>query len=434
MQENGPISWEKGTSAPIKNPWSWHLLTNVVWVEQPVQVGFSNGDVGDPFDEDRHAEQFLGFWKNFVDTFGLHDWKVYVTAESYGGTYGPYIASYMADAKNKTYYDVDGLIIYNGLIHDSTQMVQRNVPIADYVERRQQYFPMRQQEIGALRKMSKDLGFTDWMCKYLQFPPKAFAPPHPPGVTRADNGSLVINDAHINFFSDYLADPMTQLNPCYNLHEVGELCPFSSDVIAGYPPYFNRTDVKRAFNVPVDTRWGICASPYFVDIDPNTVKPAPDLYHLPNVIDHTGNAIIVHGLLDVILPMNGVLLGIQNMTWGGKQGFQTAPSDPLYVPLNGFNPYNESSYGYARPTGGGVLGTVHEERGLTFVATQLAGHEGPAYSSGSSLRHVEKLLGRVDSLSDVSAFTFPPLRGVKQMDGPLGDGTVRITSQKCGCA
>ncbi|KAJ3489803.1 hypothetical protein NLG97_g5920 [Lecanicillium saksenae] len=138
LQENGPVLWEVGTKKPIKNPWSWHLLTNVVWVEQPFEVGFSRGKVGNPFDEDHNAEQFLRFWRNFVDAFELHGWKVYVTAESYGGTYGPYIASHMIDANDTMYYDVGGLVVYNGLIHDSTQVIQRNVPVADYVEQRRE--------------------------------------------------------------------------------------------------------------------------------------------------------------------------------------------------------------------------------------------------------------------------------------------------------
>ncbi|KAJ6789969.1 hypothetical protein PWT90_05814 [Aphanocladium album] len=433
LQENGPVLWEIGTKKPIKNPWSWHLLTNVVWVEQPVEVGFSRGKVGNPLEEDHNAEQFLRFWRNFVDTFGLHGWKVYVTAESYGGTYGPYIASHMVDANDTAYYDVGGLVVYNGLIHDSTQIIQRHATVADYVEQRRDYFPLTQQQYGAMKSKAKELGFTGWLCKYLQFPPAAVAPPHPPGVTRADNGSLVIDPEHAAFAYDYVWDPMVQMNPCYNLHQVGALCPSGYDPL-GPSPYFNRTDVKNALHVPESRNWRLCDSQYHAEIDPNTVKPAPDQYHLPNVIEHTGNAILVHGMLDIILPLNGVLLGIQNMTWAGRQGFQTAPRDPLYVPLHGFDPFSQAEfYGYERPAGAGVLGTTHTERGLTLVATQLSGHEGPGYSPGSALRVLEKLLGRIGSLSEVSTYTLPELRNITQLKEPLGRGTVHIGKARSGC-
>lgn len=44
-------------------------------------------------------------------------------------------------------------------------------------------------------------------------------------------------------------------------------------------------------------------------------------------------------------------LAIQNMTWGGKQGFQTKPVEPFIVP------YDDQ----------GTMGIVHTERKLTYV-------------------------------------------------------------------
>jgi len=35
--------------------------------------------------ETQVAAQFMGFWKNFMDTFNLHNRKVYITGESYAG-------------------------------------------------------------------------------------------------------------------------------------------------------------------------------------------------------------------------------------------------------------------------------------------------------------------------------------------------------------
>lgn len=86
LQENGPFIWQYGTYRPVQNPYTWVNLTNVVWVEQPAGTGFSMKK-GTPAatNEIEVAEQFLGFWKNFVDTFGLHNRKVYIAGESYAG-------------------------------------------------------------------------------------------------------------------------------------------------------------------------------------------------------------------------------------------------------------------------------------------------------------------------------------------------------------
>lgn len=92
LQENGPFVWQYGTYKPVENPYSWHRLTNVVYIEQPVGTGFSQG-TPTAQDEVDVADQFRLFWKNFVDTFGLEGYKVYITGESYAGMYVPYIAS-----------------------------------------------------------------------------------------------------------------------------------------------------------------------------------------------------------------------------------------------------------------------------------------------------------------------------------------------------
>jgi len=74
--------WQYGTYEPVPNPWSWHTLTNMVWIEQPVGTGFSQGHITAAGEEDV-AKQFMGFWKNFVDTFALRGYKVYIAGESY---------------------------------------------------------------------------------------------------------------------------------------------------------------------------------------------------------------------------------------------------------------------------------------------------------------------------------------------------------------
>ena len=94
LQENGPFIWQYGTYLPVPNPYTWVNLTNVVWVEQPVGTGFSQGTPTATSEADV-AAQFMGFWENFVDTFGLQNRKVFIAGESYAGYYVPYIADAM---------------------------------------------------------------------------------------------------------------------------------------------------------------------------------------------------------------------------------------------------------------------------------------------------------------------------------------------------
>lgn len=93
---------------PTLNPYSWTNLTNMLWVEQPVGTGFSIGQVTATSQEEI-AQDFIKFFKNFQVAFGIKNFKIYVTGESYAGRYVPYISAAMLDAKDKTYYDVQGI-------------------------------------------------------------------------------------------------------------------------------------------------------------------------------------------------------------------------------------------------------------------------------------------------------------------------------------
>ncbi|MCJ1320570.1 hypothetical protein MMC15_005910 [Xylographa vitiligo] len=120
-----------------------------------------------------------------------------------------------------------------------------------------------------------------------------------------------------------------------------------------------------------------------------------------------------HGLKDFLLFANGSLATIQNMTWNGKQGFQTAPSDPFYVPYhpqlsedaNEVDEGDTALIGFNNDAGAGIQGTTHTERGFTFCTVELAGHEIPQYTPGAAYRMLEFLLGRIESLTQVGDFT-----------------------------
>jgi carboxypeptidase D len=80
LTENGPFTWEAGTLAPVPNAYSWTNLTNMMWVEQPVGVGFSQG-VPNIENEVELGLEMAGFYKSFVDTFDVQNYDVYLTGE-----------------------------------------------------------------------------------------------------------------------------------------------------------------------------------------------------------------------------------------------------------------------------------------------------------------------------------------------------------------
>lgn len=95
----------------------------MVWIDQPVSTGFSPGNI---LVNDEHdvATQFMGFWKNFMDTFAMQGYKVYITGESYAGQYIPYIASGMLDTNNTKYFNVKGVQINDPSINEDSTLIQ----------------------------------------------------------------------------------------------------------------------------------------------------------------------------------------------------------------------------------------------------------------------------------------------------------------------
>jgi carboxypeptidase D len=420
LQENGPFLWQPGVFKPVENQWSWHRLTNVVWVDQPIGSGFSQGTVTAK-DEHDVASQFMGFWKNFVDTFAMQGYKVYVTGSSYSGIYSPYVASGMLDANDKNYFNVSGMMIFDGLY--SADALSQQIPVVPFVDSWSRVFSFNDSFSSQIHDMADKCGYNDYLDKYLVFPPSGVQPSVLPGSL--ENGTTMDSCDAI----DMVFTAAQELNPCFSVYEIFDACPFVFDplgfsagtnfVPAGAGPvYFNRTDVKQAIHAPVNATWQFCSSePVFVDGIDNSILAGPGSQPvIPNVIEKTHNVLIGHGSQDFVLVADGTLLSIQNMTWGGMLGFQTRPTEPLYVPYHGDGDIESLS-------GAGVVGTVHTERGLTYFGVASAGHFLTQDQPAIAYRGLEVLLGRVSSLQAVVPFT-TDVNATAQPVVTMGNGTV----------
>jgi carboxypeptidase D len=89
----------EGNTAPLQlNRYAWLHSSNIMYVEQPVGVGYSNpGKTGAPQNEDQVAADFYQFLRNFYRIFPhLQDQRLYLIGESYAGMYVPSMAHYIA--------------------------------------------------------------------------------------------------------------------------------------------------------------------------------------------------------------------------------------------------------------------------------------------------------------------------------------------------
>jgi carboxypeptidase D len=122
LQENGPFLWQSGTYAPVRNPFSWSNLTNIVYIDQPAGTGLSPGPATVQNEIDV-SNQFNDFWKRFIQTFSMQGYKVYITGESYAGQYIPYLASGMLDQNDTTHFNLKGIQINDPSINEDNVMI-----------------------------------------------------------------------------------------------------------------------------------------------------------------------------------------------------------------------------------------------------------------------------------------------------------------------
>lgn len=135
--------------------------------------------------------------------------------------------------------------------------------------------------------------------------------------------------------------------------------------------------MQEAIHAPKGS-WGECAkNPVFL----NEVDDSPPVYQhiLPRVIARNERTVIVQGNLDSLIQSEGTKLIIQNMTWHGTTGFLKKPHKKFYVaPL-------------------GSTGIWAEERNLTYIEIELAGHMVPQNEPQAALQAFKYLLGQVES-------------------------------------
>lgn len=363
LQENGPISFQPGMTAPQANPYAWTSASDVVWIEQPVGTGFTTG-TPDIHNESELSDEFYGFLQQFYAVFPeLAAKKLFITGESYAGFYIPYIATRIVDAskaeKAALPLNLQGLLINDGVY--SSFIVGEEAPTANFSTQFQSVLGFSDSQIASFQKSSKSCGYETLLSE-IKYPPKGKIP--------LPNGNKdTVSDACDLF--DKFYDEATDINPCFNIYRITDTCPTPDDPMPGY---YSRSDVQTALHVPGFGTWADCSSiNVFVNGDDNSAYTETLFPHLLSTLPR--GVTLWHGLIDAILFNVGDRLTIQNMTWGGLQGFQAPPTTPLVV-------------------GGSQKGIFHSERNLTYIEVDNAGHMIETDQPQTALHVFQSILGQ----------------------------------------
>ncbi|KJA15643.1 hypothetical protein HYPSUDRAFT_148806 [Hypholoma sublateritium FD-334 SS-4] len=96
FQEHGPCRITNDSSSVTLNPFSWNNNANVLYIDQPVGVGFSHGDLNVGTSQEA-ASDIWTFMQIFLADSRFSKYapnNLAIWTESYGGHYGPTFASY----------------------------------------------------------------------------------------------------------------------------------------------------------------------------------------------------------------------------------------------------------------------------------------------------------------------------------------------------
>ena len=138
--------------------------------------------------------------------------------------YCPYIANAMLDTKDKTYYNMTGVLIYDPVIGvDELADSMTVVPFVDYWKG---LHPFNDSFVADIHKRHESCGYADHIKKYLAYPPPG---PQPAKLaSRGDDGRT--RHECRSLWQDVNMAALT-LNPCWDVYQVATTCPILWDVL-----------------------------------------------------------------------------------------------------------------------------------------------------------------------------------------------------------
>ncbi|KAF2667173.1 putative serine carboxypeptidase [Microthyrium microscopicum] len=422
LQENGPCSVNRDSNSTTLNPWSWNQEVNMLYIDQPVQTGFSydsliNGTLdvlqesivplttnqavssGNVFQKpgtfpsnkatltsnstSNAAKALWHFTQTFFTEFPDYkpnDNRISIWTESYGGKYGPATAAFFQEQNlkinngtlkntNNTYViHLDTLGIINGCV-DSLTM---ELSYADFAFNNTYGIQAIDQETyqEAVTAYSAPGGCRDQIldCRTIA----AQLDPDNTGVNTQVNSVCrkATNACNADVESPYLQSEK------YSFYDIGNP---SSD---SFPPnymigYLGQRWVQEALGVPLN--FTMSSNAVFAAFNGvGDYSRGSMLEDIGFVLDQGIKVAMVYGDRDFACNWIGGENVSLNIPWSKAQNFKQAGYTDLQV--NG-------SY---------VGGKVRQYGNLSFTRVYQSGHEVPAYQPQTAWEIFRRALNNLD--------------------------------------
>lgn len=351
LMEIGPYRL-KDDHTLVPNNGSWHEFANLLFVDNPVGVGFSYVDTDSYTHElDEMADQFVIFMEKFFELFPEYEHDdLYFAGESYAGQYIPYIAKAIVarnkqkiqEKKEREAWNLKGLLIGNGWISPRDQY--------------DSYLPFLYKK-GLLAKdsdVTKKLQSTVRICQnkmgsdpgHVDYPECEGILSSILSMTKNGNG----NDACWNMYDVRLRDTY----PACGMNWPPDL--------TNITPYLRRSDVIQALHInsAKSAGWQECNGAVGSNFKAKNTPPSVDI--LPDLLAEVP-ILLFSGAEDFICNHVGTENMINNMEWNGGKGFELAPGN--WAPRRNWT------------FEGQVAGFWQEARNLTYVLFHNSSHMVP---------------------------------------------------------
>lgn len=341
--ENGPCTPTEDGQSTVNNPYSWNNNANIMWIDQPANVGYSYG-AKDSYDhnQDESSLDLFNFLQAFFqDNKEFQGRDFYVFGESYGGHFVPAISKRIWDSNNDlaegdVKINLVGFGIGNGLTDPKVQY---------------QYYPeMAMNNTYGIQTVSEKA--YEGMLK---------AVPHCTQLAEAcekDTTKCVPADDYCNL---KLTTPYysTGLNPYDIRKECGDnsLCynMTSTEV------FLNLESTKADLHVSTKVKtWQECNTPVNAAFAGDWMRQYASI--IAPMLESGVRSLIYAGDCDFICNWMGNKAWTKALDWTGKEAFNAAADKDWTYDKDGV------------PTKGGI---VRGANGLTFLQVFEAGHMVP---------------------------------------------------------
>lgn len=307
------------------NPYSWNSNASVIFIDQPVNVGYSYSNSNSTDSTLAAADDLYALLTLFFHEFPEYSKQdFHISGESYAGHYIPGLA-YRIVSDETPDVNLKSILVGNGLTDPYTQYAY--------------YRPMACGEGGY------DAVVSDSTCKAMD----AALPKCQGYIKGCYDGDLQSCKNGFNYCNAQFFDPYTG--------DVYDVRPNSPDPPSGSATWLNSAKVKEALGVEVDLSYEECDDSVYAGFEStgDWMKPIQD--YVPDILAKIP-VLIYAGDADYICNWLGNRAWTKALEWPGKEAYNSAEVQPLTI-------------------GSDEYGKVTTAKNFAFIQIYEAGHMVP---------------------------------------------------------